>query len=215
MYAGTRARVVTPDGNSEEFHFLAGVMQGDTLAPFLFIMVLDYALRKAISGREQDLGFTLTPRRSRRHPTVVLTDLDYADDISLLSDSVEQAQELLNRVESECAKVGLRLNAKKTEVITYNILPEHPPLITTEGTVLKEVKDFKYLGSWVNSTEQDLKDESLNVRSSFDAGPGDASELHGANAEFLRVFTRIEQDSYSMLGIVDRIVKVMEANNKS
>ncbi|KAJ4925013.1 hypothetical protein JOQ06_003960, partial [Pogonophryne albipinna] len=152
-----KARVVTPDGNSEEFDILAEVMQGDTLAPFLFIMVLDYALRKAISGREQDLGFTLTPRRSRRHPTVVLTDLDYADDISLLSDSVEQAQELLNRVESECAKVGLRLNAKKTEVITYNILPEHPPLTTTEGTVLKEVKDFKYLGSWVNSTEQDLK----------------------------------------------------------
>ncbi|KAJ4946992.1 hypothetical protein JOQ06_009034 [Pogonophryne albipinna] len=129
----------------------------DTLAPFLFIMVLGYALRKAISGREQDLCFTLTPRRSRRHPTVVLTDLDYADDISLLSDSVEQAQELLNRVESECAKVGLRLNAKKTEVITYYILPKHPPLTTTEGTVLKEVKDFKYLGSWVNSTEQDLK----------------------------------------------------------
>ncbi|KAJ4939860.1 hypothetical protein JOQ06_029296 [Pogonophryne albipinna] len=134
MYAGTRAKVVTPDGNSEEFDILARVMQGDTLAPFLFIIVLDYALSKAISGREQDLGFTLTPR------------------------SAGQAQELLNRVELECAKVGLRLNAKKTEVITYNILPEHPPLTTTEGTVLKEVKDFKYLGSGVNTTEQDLKD---------------------------------------------------------
>ena len=66
MYAGTRAKVVTPDGSSEEFDILAGVMQGDTLAPFLFIIVLDHALRKAISGREQELGFTLTPRRSRR-----------------------------------------------------------------------------------------------------------------------------------------------------
>ena len=157
MYAGTRARVVTPDGNSEEFGILAGVMQGDTLAPFLFIIVLDYALRKAISGREQELGFTLTPRRSRRYPAEVLTDLDYADDISLLSDNMEQAQELLKRVELECAKVGLRLNAKKTEVITYNTPPEHQPLTTAGGTVLKEVDDFKYLGSWVNSTEQDLK----------------------------------------------------------
>ena len=157
MYAGTRAKVVTPDGDSEEFDIRAGVMQGDTLAPFLFIIVLDYALRKAINGREQDLGFTLHPRQSRRHPKVVPTDLDFADDISLLSDNVEQAQELLSRVEQECAKVGLKLNAKKTEVITYNIPPEHPPLTTTEGTVLKEVKDFKYLGSWVNSTEQDLK----------------------------------------------------------
>ncbi|KAJ4949221.1 hypothetical protein JOQ06_020739 [Pogonophryne albipinna] len=152
MYAETRARVVTPDGNSEEFDILAGVMQGDTLAPFLFIMVLDYALRKAISGREQDLGFTLTPRRSRRHPTVVLTDLDYADDISLLSDSVEQAQELLNRVESECAKVGLRLNAKKTEVITYNILPEHPPLTTTE-----DLKKSRTSSTWAHGSTQPSK----------------------------------------------------------
>ena len=60
-------------------------------------------------------------------------------------------------METECAKVGLRLNVKKTEVITYNILPDHPPLITTEGIALKVVNDFKYLGSWVNTSEQDLK----------------------------------------------------------
>ena len=97
MYAGSRAKVVTPDGNSEEFDILAGVLQGDTLAPFLFVIVLDFALRKAISGREQELGLTLTPRRSRRYPAVVLTDLDYADDISLVSNPVEQAQELLSQ----------------------------------------------------------------------------------------------------------------------
>ena len=32
-YARTRAKVVTPDGDSEEFDIQAGVMQGDTLAP--------------------------------------------------------------------------------------------------------------------------------------------------------------------------------------
>ena len=45
MYAGTRVRVVTSDGCSEEFDILAGVLQRDNLAPFLFIIVLDYALR--------------------------------------------------------------------------------------------------------------------------------------------------------------------------
>ena len=157
MYRNTSAKVVTPDGESEEFRIHAGVMQGDTLAPFLFIIALDYALRKAISGREEELGFTLTHRQSRRHPAVVLTDLDYADDICLVSKEVEQAQELLTRVEAECAKVGLRLNAKKTEFIAYNLPVEHPPLRTTEGTTLKKVSDFKYLGSWVNSTERDVK----------------------------------------------------------
>ncbi|KAJ8346398.1 hypothetical protein SKAU_G00277990 [Synaphobranchus kaupii] len=138
---------------AQEFDILAGVLQGDTLAPFLFIIVLDYALRQAIEGREKDLGFTITPRRSGRFPAIVLTDLDYADDISLISDRVEKAQELLTRVERECAKVGLGLNAKKTEVIAYNT-PDHLPLRTTGDTALREVSDFKYLGSWVNSTEQ-------------------------------------------------------------
>ena len=156
MYTGTRAQVTTPDGNTEEFDIQTGVLQGDTLAPFLFIIVLDYALRRAIKGRELELGFTITPRRSTRHPAETLTDLDYADDICLLSNNVRQAQDLLTRVELECAKVGLMLNAKKTEVMTYNIPQDHPRLITTEGTVLKEVNDFKYLGAWVGSTEKDL-----------------------------------------------------------
>ena len=61
-------------------------------------MILDYALRKAIKGREEELGFTIVPRRSRRVHPIVLTDLYFADDIALISDSVRQASELLRRV---------------------------------------------------------------------------------------------------------------------
>ena len=68
-------------------------------------------------GREESLGFTIKPRRLSRHPAVMLTDLDYADDISVIYRQVDHAQELLSRVEVECARVGLGLNAKKTEVI--------------------------------------------------------------------------------------------------
>ena len=91
MYVCTRARVVTVDCDSEEFDILAGVLQGDTLAPFLFIIVLDYALRQAISGRELELGFTITPKRSRRFPAVVLADLGYADD--MISVRVDQEED--------------------------------------------------------------------------------------------------------------------------
>lgn len=51
MYTGTRARVETPDGNSEEVDILAGLLV--TLAPLLCIIVRDYVLRQAISGQEQ------------------------------------------------------------------------------------------------------------------------------------------------------------------
>ena len=117
-------------------------------------MVLDYALRRAIE-EHKDLGFTLTPRRSRRHPAVKLSDLDFADDIGLLSDQIQQAQELLTKVELQCQKVGLHLNAKKTEYMALNI-GDHVPLKTTDGTPLEQKPDFKYLGSWVNDSSTDI-----------------------------------------------------------
>ena len=80
-------------------------MQGDTLAPFLFVVVLDYALRRAIQGREEELGFTLHPRRSRRVGAKSICDLDFADDIVLLSNEIEQAKKLVHSVEAECMKV--------------------------------------------------------------------------------------------------------------
>ena len=135
---------------------LAGVLQGDTLAPYLFVIVLDYALRAAIEGKEEQLGFKLMKRQSRRIGPTVMTDLDFADDIALLSEEINQAQELLQRVEQSVGKVGLRMNAAKTKVMSFNI-NEPANIHTQDGTLIKEVKDFKYLGSWMGSTEKDIK----------------------------------------------------------
>ena len=87
IYSNTQAVVLSPDGETDAFEILAGVLQGDTLAPYLFIIVLDYVMRVAIGGEEDSLGFTITPRRNRWQPAEVLTDLDFADDIALLSDT--------------------------------------------------------------------------------------------------------------------------------
>lgn len=46
-------------------------------------------------------------------------------------------------MELKYAMVGLRLNARKTEVITYEVPPELQALPTAESTVLKEVEEFK------------------------------------------------------------------------
>ena len=122
---------------------LAGVLQGDTLVPLLFIVALDYALRCAIDGREEELGFTLVKRASRRIPAKMVTDLDFADDISLISDTVEQACILLTEVERHCKRIGLGLNAKKTKVMPQNV--DDPSVTTLDGTLLEVVQDFKYL----------------------------------------------------------------------
>ena len=52
----------TPDDETELFDILVRVLQGDTIAPLLFIIVLNYALRRAmVDGKEEELGFTITP----------------------------------------------------------------------------------------------------------------------------------------------------------
>ena len=100
-YANTRAKVYSPDIVSEEFDIVSEVLQGDTLSPYLFIIVLDYALRKSIFEREEEFGFTIVTRKSRRMYPTVITDFDLADDIALLSNTVSKSRELLLRVESE------------------------------------------------------------------------------------------------------------------
>ena len=57
----TKAQVITADGESEVFPVSSGVLQGDTLAPYLFIITLDYALRLVTSDHE-DLGLTIAKR---------------------------------------------------------------------------------------------------------------------------------------------------------
>ena len=75
---------------------------------------------------------------------MIQTDLDFADDIALVSDSVEKAQALLLSVEGEWQKMGLQLNAKKTEVMTFNI-NDKAKITTKNGTILAVKEDFKYL----------------------------------------------------------------------
>ena len=156
-YSETWAKIRTADGETEAFQILAGVLQGDTLAPFLFIIALDYALRRAIDGREEELGFTLQKRASRRVAAKMVTDADFADDISLLSDTVEKACKLLQAVEKECLHIGLGMNTKKTKVMPINIPAAEAIVTTLDGTQLEVVDDFKYLGAWLATTAREIK----------------------------------------------------------
>lgn len=159
LYTNTSSTILTPDGETEPIDILAGILQGDTLAPFLFIMVLDYVLRKSLDINNI-CGFQLHPRKSSRHPAVYLTDADFADDIALISNSIENAQILLNSLESAANCVGLYLNDSKTEYMSFtksNDSIDNMIIKTVKGYILKRVDDYKYLGSFASSSEKDFK----------------------------------------------------------
>ena len=142
-------KVRSPDRDTEYFDIVAGVLKGDTLAPYLFIICLDYVLRTSIDKIREN-GFELTKKRSRRYFAKTITDADYADDIAILANTPNQA---LHSLERTAAGIGLYVNAHTTEYMGYN---QTGDISTLDGTSLKLVDKFTYLGSCVSSTEKDI-----------------------------------------------------------
>jgi len=155
MYTGTSSTVLSTDGETPSFPILAGILQGDTLAPFLFIIVVDYVLRISVDTISEK-GYMLHPRRSSRHPAAYLTDTDFADDIALVSQSLEHARDLLQSLEQASNGVGLYLNETKTECMNRCNSNNSHPVKTLNGSSLKQVEDYKYLGAYISSSEKDF-----------------------------------------------------------
>ena len=152
IYRNTKVKVRSPDGDTEYFDIVSGVLQGDTLAPYLFIICLDYVLRTSIDKIREN-GFELTKRRSKRYPAKTITDADYADDLAILANTPNQAETLLHSLERAAAGIGLHVNANKTEYMCYN---QTGNIATLDGASLKLVDKFTYLGSSISSTEKDI-----------------------------------------------------------
>ena len=95
LYRNTKVKVCSLNENTDYFDIVAVVLQGVTLAPYLFIICLDYMLRTSID-KMKDNGFKLTKERSRRYPAQTIMDVDYADDIALLANTPTQAKTLLH-----------------------------------------------------------------------------------------------------------------------
>ena len=152
LYRNTKLKVRSPDGDTEYFDTVAGVLQGDTLARYLFIICLDYVLRTSIDKIKEN-GFELTKKRSRKYPAKTITDADYTDDLTILANTPIQAETLLHSLEQAAAGIGLHINAHKTKYMRFN---QTGDISTLDGSSLKLVDKFTYVGSSVSSTEKDI-----------------------------------------------------------
>ena len=63
----TKVKVRSPDGDTHYFDIVAGVLQGDTLAPYLLFICLDFVLRTSIDKIKEN-GFELTKKKTEGTP---------------------------------------------------------------------------------------------------------------------------------------------------
>ena len=86
LYSNTKVKVRLSDGDIDFFDIVAGVLQGDTLAPYLFIICLDDVFWTSIDRMKENY-FRLKKAKRRRYSAETITDADYADDKVLLANT--------------------------------------------------------------------------------------------------------------------------------
>lgn len=150
-YKDMTCQVVHQGKLSRSFEVQTGVKQGCLLSPFLFLLAIDWVMRETTTGSKNGIQWTLWTQ---------LEDLDFADDLALLSHSHQQMQEKTTKLATVSDKIGLGIHSEKTKIMKINTPSTQS--VKLQESELEEVDTFTYLGSVIN--KQGGADEDIKMR---------------------------------------------------
>ena len=159
-YDGFKAGVLHEGVISDEFEMKTGVKQGCLLSPLLFLVVLDWVTREAFAEGKTGVRWTLCSH---------LEDLEFADDLCLVSQRVEHMRKKLSQLEEKAGKVGLKISIKKTKEMRVRT-PANTGPIRCGANTIERVDKFQYLGSIVTATggtEEDIETRMRKAQQVF------------------------------------------------
>ena len=93
-----------------------------------------------------------------------LEDLDFADDITLMSHTYQHIQHKITAMEREAAQLGLKINVKKTKVMKINNTGSDKVPVKVSEEEMEVVKQFCYLGSTLTTNEDVLDAVKIRIR---------------------------------------------------
>ena len=97
-----------------------------------------------------------------------LQDLDFADDIAILSSTPTHLQEKSDDLNINAKKTGLIISKKKSTIMCVNSGASRP--INIDGESLEHIEEFTYLGSVIStdiSVQKDIKAGLNKARCAF------------------------------------------------
>ncbi len=158
-YDGMACRVIHEGQFTGDLQVRTSVRQGCLLSPFLFLLAIDWVMKRTTEQRRSGIQWT---------PWTQLDDLDFADDLALLSHTRQQMQDKTTRLADISSQVGLAIHKQKTKIMRLNATREEPVLLA--GTPLEEVESFTYLGSIIDKkggTDADVRVRIGKARAAF------------------------------------------------
>lgn len=179
LYSDAETSILHNGCLSSPLRIEVGVKQGCPLSPVLFNTVLDEVMKKAIT----------TPRGINWVNDTHLEDLDYADDIALISHTHDDMQAKLDSLAQHAGQVGLKINAGKTKSMRLNTTNRN--YLVVNNVVLEEVTTFKYLGSIMTITggaDEDTTNRLKEARIAFGRLRAVWNSSHIARGTKLRIF---------------------------
>ncbi len=80
LLTNRQATVLAPDGETDPFDILAGMLKSDTLAPFLSIIGTNFIMCLSVDSINGK-GLMYQSRKRSHYPANYITDADFADAI--------------------------------------------------------------------------------------------------------------------------------------
>ena len=159
MYSNFECAVVEEGETTEWFQVQSGVKQGCTMSGFLFLLSIDWVMNRTTEGRRTGIRWKITS---------VLEDLDFADDIALLSSRCVDIKDKTSRLVDEAVRVGLKINAKKSKVMRINARNDQRIKVNDEQ--VDDVEEFLYLGALLDKeggATKDIQQRLSKARQTF------------------------------------------------
>ena len=138
---------------------LHGVRQGCVMSTLLFTLVVDWIMRRTTEDQIRSIRWT---------PFSYLEDLDYPDDLALLSHTHAHILKKTQRFNTFAKLVGLDISNKKTEIMSLNTTNTQPVQIDNEE--LPYTDRFTYIGSIISrdeGTDLDIQSRLDKARNSL------------------------------------------------
>ena len=162
LYSATTCRIRADGLLSDPFSTTSGVRQGCVAAPNLFNIAVDYWLQRTLD-RCPLLGVNQ------------ITDLCYADDVSIFAELLDTISDALAILSEEASPLGLTVNWAKTKIQSLSdFLSPLPKSIQLRNTTAEAVTEFIYLGSKITSDCSSSEEIDRRIRMAF----GSFGRLH-------------------------------------